>query len=661
LLPLWAGVVVAAAAITGPNVNQWIAIGPEGGEVLKLLVDPQHPSTIYAATCGGGIFKTEDAAVSWTALNSGLPTQDCARALVIDPLNPATLYMAGCQGVFKTIDGGTSWNPANTGLTVSVCIDALAINPQNSAVLYVAISDTVFTTIDGGSTWSPANSGLSHGGIRTLEIDPLDPNTIYAYSAGRLFKTTDGGTNWNPANSGLPSTVESLAIDPQNSARLYAGTQSGIFESSDGGASWNPSDFQISPPSSLGFSQVVCLRINPQTPDVIYALVNQFQKGGTVSFVVTSTDGGAHWFPGDDSLPVPASLHTIALDTEDPDRLYIGGASGVLKTTDRGRYWNAANTGLKAMPVNSLVVDSSSEGMLYAVNAGTGLHKSVDGGETWTLSNSGLPAGAETVIAGPQEPRTLFVGGWSGLFKSIDAGTSWLDTNLGRDAGVIAISPQNPQNVYVGSSSCWGWCNPQVLKSIDGGHTWITPQVVLAGPGCCSGVAALAVDPQDPNTLFAGGGDYNGTGSGLWKSPDGGLSWTNLNSALGIDYGDIFSIAIDPQNPNTVYVQDGKLLKSTDGGESWIGASSGLPSCCMYGPLAIDSQSAGTVYSAGYDYTTKRNDVFKSTDGGKNWTSAGSGLMGFINSLTIDPQNSRRLYAGTTGGLFVLTREVEQP
>ena len=148
----------------------------------------------------------------------------------------------------------------------------------------------------------------------------------------------------------------------------------------------------------------------------------------------------------------------------------------------------------------------------------------------------------------------------------------------------------------------------------------------------------------------------------MFKSTDGASSWTAVNSGLpsGSAGRSVFSIAVDPKNPATLYIglawgetynpYRSGLFKSIDGGTSWKQLSTGLPQGSSFGPLAIDPRDRATVY-LGTD-----TGVLRSTDGGETWSVVNSGLPGIsVSKLALDPQHPNRLYAGTEVGLFVIT------
>jgi photosystem II stability/assembly factor-like uncharacterized protein len=161
-------------------------------------------------------------------------------------------------------------------------------------------------------------------------------------------------------------------------------------------------------------------------------------------------------------------------------------------------------------------------------------------------------------------------------------------------------------------------------------------------------VYSLAIDPSNPSTLYAGGrGD-------VFKSTDGGEHWNPTNAGHANDY--VNALAIDPLHPNTLYVgSDGSgVSKSTDGGMHWSTMNTGLTSPYIE-TLVIDPLNPDTLY-VGTNLTALGGGVFKSTDGGAHWSSMNTGLADYwIKSLAIDPLNPNILYAGVWHGVFKST------
>ncbi len=138
--------IVAALLLYAPPVRagdfQWTAIGPAGGQIYALAIDPTTPDTLYVGRYGG-VSKSINGGDSWTPVNTGLTNTD-VRALAIDPSTPTTFYAGTYGGVFKSTNGGGNWTAVNTGLT-NRQVWALAINP--------ATPDTVYAGTWGGGVF----------------------------------------------------------------------------------------------------------------------------------------------------------------------------------------------------------------------------------------------------------------------------------------------------------------------------------------------------------------------------------------------------------------------------------------------------------------------------------------------------------------------------
>jgi hypothetical protein len=273
----------------------WDTTGPLlVGDAWALAIDPITPSTLYAATTYV-VSRSSDSGASWQGQNSGLNTCSLS-ALAINPLTPSILYVAalyhddsGCGGLFKSVDGGLTWTAADAGLPPAglhpsggpASVAALAIDPVTPTTLYAGIGggfpavegQGVFKSIDAGVTWFAANAGFPPSTcVSAVAVDPLVPSTLYAASggifcgAGRgVFKSTDAGATWN-ATGLTNASVSALAIDPTVPSTLYAGAyDDGVFKSTDAGATWDALN------AGLTNTLVAALAIDPLTPSRLYA------------------------------------------------------------------------------------------------------------------------------------------------------------------------------------------------------------------------------------------------------------------------------------------------------------------------------------------------------------------------------------------------------
>jgi photosystem II stability/assembly factor-like uncharacterized protein len=341
---------------------------------------------------------------------------------------------------------------------------------------------------------------------------------------------------------------------------------------------------------------VAALAIDPVNPAIIYAATD---TGGGV---FKTADGAATWVR---TLAAAPDLGTVALaiDPQHPSTVYASGRSGVYKTLDGGVTWTVMTSGLRSTAV-ALVIDPSDTQTLYA--AGTaGVDKSVDGGNTWAKAGDGLPADAFALA--------------------------------------LAVDPGAPQTVYAAlgvgarASSSGG-----VFKTTNGGVSW-SPAGAVPSPITS---VVLAVDPSTPRTV------YLAVDTGIYKSTDGATSWTRSNTdpVLGSDV--VKSLAIDPGSPRTLYAgsQQGRVLKSVDGGASWALAVRAPDQNVR--ALLIDPAGSGAVY-AGTLGTAALGGVYKSGDRGASWSRQSQGLTAAsLAAFAVSPQTANTLYTTTGNELY---------
>jgi photosystem II stability/assembly factor-like uncharacterized protein len=607
--------------------------------------------------------------------------------IAIDPQNPAIIYLGADVGVFKSKDGGASWNHA--GLE-GFDVRALIIDPRQPTILYAhavrAVYDvaSVFKSTDGGASWNESDSGLPVCCINKLAIDPQNSVTLYILSNSDqgLFKSTDAGASWTPANYGLPPVpVFAFAIDPKKPSTLYAGTEFGVFKSDDGGSNWRSANSGLPLVTLQGplgepvsrYVSVDSLVIDPQNPSTVYAVASGFVDGSITGVTVVyargglfkSSDGGGSWNPA--GLVLPESLASdriiLTIDPRNPSTLYAGTYYGIFKSTDGGASWSPLNSGLPPFEVETL-------------------------GSLSFHADSVV----DSVVIDPQQPATVYatISNSSGrsLFKTTDGGASWSDASSGLPGGThfgfLTIDAQNPATLYtaststtelwefaadgavrsmlyMGSSSTTGLGG--VFKSTDGGTTWTAASSGLRAIG----FSALAIGPQNPSTLYAS------TTVGLLKTTDNGATWSVAN--WGLPMVDLSRVAIDPQNASTIFVNasaDGHgatwgVYKSTDGGASWSPSwVRSLDDCSLVGALAVDPRNSYIVYAITGNNDDECGDdaqagrLRKSVDGGVTWSASLLKDLGisssYVSVLVIDPQRPANLYAASVdGGVFKST------
>jgi photosystem II stability/assembly factor-like uncharacterized protein len=349
----------------------------------------------------------------------------------------------------------------------------------------------------------------------------------------------------------------------------------------------------------------------------------------------------------------------------------------------------ARNIGSAAMSGRISALDAIREGQrltVYVGSASGGVWKSMNGGTTFKPVFDKQPVqsiGALTID--PKNPKTIWVGtgeSWTrnsvsvgdGVYKSTDGGDNWTNVGL-RDSERISrilVDPSNTNTVYVcAPGKLWSDGDERgVYRTTDGGKTWTK---ILKGPNGSTGCSMIAMDTKNPKTLYAGLWDFRRkgwtfrsggegptafSGSGLFKSIDGGNNWSELSdvNAKGLPpkpWGRI-AMAVAPSKPNVVYAvieaempRDG-LYRSDDGGLTWTAldrSQNMIWRPFYFSHLIVDPKDENKVYKPDLS-------LIASSDGGKSFNNISGGAHGDFHDLWIDPNNTDHMIVGDDGGLW---------
>ncbi len=312
----------------------------------------------------------------------------------------------------------------------------------------------------------------------------------------------------------------------------------------------------------------------------------------------------------------------------------------------------------------------------YFGGTGGGVWKTTDGGSNWkNVSDKYFGSSIGAVAVAPSDESVVYAGegentmrgnvseGLGGMWRSEDGGKSWKNIGLkdGRHIIRIVIHPRNPDVVWVAVMGHLFGPNEErgVYKTTDGGKTWKRTLFVNNQTGCSD----LVMEPGNPNVFYAGTWrlirtpnslESGGDGSGLWKSTDGGESWTNVSAKKGLPKGiwGIVGVAIAPSNTDKIYCilenEKGGLYASNDGGETWALQSSDnniRQRAWYYTKVFVDPKNENKVYCPNVGF------MF-STDGGKTFRSIGT-PHGDHHDLWIDPEDGNRMIVADDGGAQV--------
>ncbi len=579
---------------------------------------------------------------------SGGPYGGSAKTLVLDRAAPSTLYVGTAGGVFRSTDSGITWAARSAGMGV-VPVLGLTIDPTASSTLYAATSEAgIFRSTDSGETWIHASKGLASGSVDTVAVDPSRPSTLYAGTLLGVFKSTDSGGTWTDTGLFLTSAphVSVLSIDPTVPTTVYAGTYGyGAFRSTNSGGTWKPcASLATTRPGPVA---VYALQPDPTDPSTLYA--------GTDYGIRRSTDSGTSWGPPGRGLS--GTPRSLALDPSWTGIVYVGTTDGVFRSIDSGATWTTAGAGLVGYVnrwVNALVIDPSNRATLHIATYG-GPFRSTDSGGSWAPSSAGLTnLSVSSLTVSRAAPGVVYAGASDArIFRSTDLGDTWALSNEGIPTAftgyvpsqvyAIAVDPSNPATLYAGIAGVYDFsADDGVFKSTDSGRSWAHAGV---GLGYAS-ARALAIDPSVPSTVYAG------TPDGVFRSTDSGGTWRS--SSVGLRSLMVRVLALDPSTPSTLYAgTDSGLFRSADSAGTWVSVNEGLSS-----PYSTPSIRALAVALSGPSilYVATTRDLFRSTDSGGSWTPASTGLATFpVNALVISSDIPSTLYAGSDGGVFEST------
>jgi photosystem II stability/assembly factor-like uncharacterized protein len=400
--------------------------------------------------------------------------------------------------------------------------------------------------------------------------------------------------------------------------------------------------------------------------------------------------GGKESFEWAITGPMGGDVRSLVIDPSDPERLYIGTIDGQIYTSvDGGKNWSHLKAfNRPGLFIDQILVDSRNSATIYVAahrhKEPGGFFKSIDHGTTWREAKELKNDGLHSIAQSPSNPELLLAGGNRGIYRSLDAGESWtqIDTSSYPEITQVeslAIDPRSVDTIYAGT---WR----QLWKTTDGGKLWVPTKKEMIGDkdvfgitidpvrpdnvvvAACNGVfetqtagkiwrklpgipeeakrtPAAIRHPVSSKTLFAG------TTKGLWRSINGGVSWTLVTS----NQLEINSIAIHPKKAETVYLGTNNhgVMISNDGGRSFTPSNEGFSGRRIYTIMA-DSSKSGLLYTSTTNTATGGGFFFISTDNGSTWQASMQGMPSNLSTYSIlqNRKDQNTLYLGTNNGLY---------
>ena len=620
--------------------SAWRTIGegiPAQVGVVTVAIAPSDPRIMYMATAEpGGLYRSDDGGFRWERAANGLSVG--VLSVTVHPTDPYLVYAGTVNGVYRTAglppqrknEGDWRYLPA---LDVSF-VYAVSFVTEPAPRVLAGSEQGVFWSEDSGETWY-------RGGVdcAVLSLSTAADGTVYAGTEGQgVMVSRDGGLTWDSAGGRLAQeTIPIVQVDEGGIVYALAGDR--LFYAAEGiagelplhwqeielPAGWTPFSFAVGHISAPGSEH---RRSGP-----LY--VGSRGKGVVVS--VDPLSDNPVWYRAGDELR-RVDITCLTVHPEAPNVAFLGtkfnGLYRMYRTGDGGTTWELVSEEVGLRTVMALARHPSDRSMWYAGTV-DGVYGSSDDGQTWQLLTTGVGRlMVQDLAVDLSVPEWIYAATHIGVFQSEDGGTSWRRSTeeLGT-INVFNVTVSRPVAsgekaiVYAGS---WG---NNVLRSRDDGRTWAP---IHNGLETLS-VHAFAVDPGDPNVLYAG------TVERVYKSDDGGASWYVIDDGMRSAIT-TFDLVIDPHRSGRIYAgTTAGVYRSDNDGMAWVYKGDGLGELTV-NALAIDPGKAETLYAG-----TEHHGMYLSIDGGGHWIPWGLKDLS-IYSIVID--DSGRIWAGTEEGVF---------
>ena len=580
--------------------ENWTNMGlRESERIVKIIVDPTAPNTVYVCVPGKlwsdsderGVYRTGDGGKSWTKILKGGNLSTGCSMLSMDPKDSKTLYAGmwdfrrkgwtfrsggdgetapSASGMLKSTDGGTTW----TDLTPTSAAGlpskpwgrvAVTVAPSNPNVVYAFIEaapprNGLYRSDDGGRTWQARDRSQNMVWrpfyFANLIVDPKDENKVYK-AGGGLIMSTDGGQSFSAIGGGAHGDFHDVWVDPQSTDHIITTDDGGVWYSYDAGNKWWKAD-------NLPVSQFYHVSVDMNRPYRVYGGLQDNSSwvgesaypGGITSHQWENMYGGDGFW--------------MFADPTDPDYLYAESQGGEIGRVNRKTH---ESRNIKPLPLygekklrfnwnTPIHLSETSKGTLYI--GAQFLFRSHDHGETWDRISPDLTTND------PQKQKQEESGG-----VTVDNSAAEMHTTI----YAISESPKNASVIWVGTDDG----NVQVTR--DAGKSWTNVTANIRGLPANAWVSSIDAGRFDQGVVYATFDlhSYGDMRPWAYKSSDFGRTWTSLVAAGSPVRGYAHVIKQDLVNPKLVFLgTEFGLYVSVDDGGSWARFKGGdLPSVAV--------------------------------------------------------------------------------
>ncbi len=547
----------------------WTLVGPintdnmyGNGRVNSIKVDPNNATTLYAGTPSGQLWKSTNNGGSWAVISDGIPAAGVTD-VAIDPTNSQIIYALtgdadraifhpSSRGLYKSTNGGASWTTTGLSYSISngVVLMAVLVHPLNPNIILVAGSNGIRRSTNGGSSFTQ----VSTNSIRELVFNPQNPATVYAgsKSGAALLRSYDSGATWTQMTTGLPGSGAavrfSVDVSPADTNYVYvmatntSDNMFGFYQSTDGGNTFTEkASTTPNIPNGQGWYNLA-VAADPTVDSIVYAAglnVYRSANGGTTwtsltgihvdihdlqfngTSLLAASDGGVYRRTGSSWSNISSNLaiaqpYGIGLSPTNANTIISGHQDNGTNLTTNMSTWNAVSGGDGMIAF----IDRTNNNRVFCTYQNGVLRRSTNGGNSFSTIYT-VPGGywVTPFMQDPIDANTLYAGG-DQVVKSTDGGTNWAPISPANgQVRWIDVSRTDNQIIYYCTAS-------KVYKTIDGGTNWTD----VSGTVPTTTHLHVHIDVNNPDAVYV---SIASTSSNqVYYTSNGGTTWANISTGL---------------------------------------------------------------------------------------------------------------------------------
>ncbi|RPI18061.1 MAG: T9SS C-terminal target domain-containing protein [Ignavibacteriae bacterium] len=620
----------AAWVNIGPTPGYYFSYGNISSRIVTIKYDPVNPNTIYLGAAFGGIWKSTNSGLNWSP-KSDYEVSLSSGALAIDPANTNIIYYGTGEatysgasyygrGLLKSTNGGNNWVSITAGLPTSTYFSRIAIKPGNSSILIAAIGT--------GGLYKSTNAGLNWTQIVAGRCDDVlfspTGDTVYAAGSGTGYRiSTDGGNVFNVVAAGVTMSTRNHIAQCKSAPNVmylavHYGSGVDVYKSTNAGFTYTLSGASIPGGGQAWYDMY--MHVNKFDPN--YAYVGLINLYGT-------TNGGASWINMSGSS-VHVDQHNMDFHPTDPNKLFCVNDGGVWSSNDKGLSWTNLNASLTLTQFYRMTSDPNNPSHLMGGTQDNGTQRTT-GTMNWNAAFGG--DGGEVTFHSQNSNYILGESQNNGLMRSSNNGASWQNATNGLSGSGSWVAPILSHPTLTG---VFFTARQQVFRTNDWGASWSAISTGTSGV-----IREMAISKSNPSIMYAT------SGSQIYKSIDGGNTFTNVTS--GLPGRTITCVNIHPDSSSVAVVTfsgfgAGKIYKTTNTGTSWFSVSGNLPDSPTNDAMIYYPGFSTSIYLVGMDV-----GVFISSNYGTNWTELADGLPNTVAMHLDYNMNGNKLRIGTHG------------